>query len=643
MKSKKRLVIAIIIILILVLAIAGAVFAYVYIKTDTFRTDQELFAKYISQNAETLQKFSDSQTIKQYDNLRNVEKFESNTKIKTTYSEGGEVSNAINNLYGTIVMQKDATDDYFYADGQVILDEQKYLESEIIKDKAAYGIRFTDVVKQFVTVKDDNKFNDVASDIGIDSAKLEKIMNGIDGTVKATDAIATEDETVTLKNKYMQLVIDTIKQGKFASNKKAVITYNNNTINTKAYSVSLTSEQVENLLVQILNNLKTEDTILNNLQTSKEKYQEDIDKEINSLTSEKEVPTVRITVYEQSGSTIRTIVEIGTNKVIIENTETNGELKSNIQVSIINSDQTDEYKTQITKDSSENEENINLVTNVTKGDEQYTITWTNSMSAENTNIQFNSSLNYKKDILTASVVLQNEVAIDRDFDKKQELADNNNFVLNDAEENTRKNVIEQLKQKVPERWDARISLLKEALGIGETETSETEVPEAEMTQVDINKFNAKFEFYTGDEVSAENVKTLLNIAKNSLGSYEITPIQDPEHPDETDPDKIKYNFTRHYETKPFAGNGFYSVLVTAVPQLLAKLAVLGLKLRQPLVQRCGKAPCAPQLKLHRRKAPQRIGKQRYRDDTQYSLFSVHYLSFIIKHSFRFWKYLFSKF
>ena len=560
MKSKKRLVIAIIIILILVLAIAGAVFAYVYIKTDTFRTDQELFAKYISQNAETLQKFSDSQTIKQYDNLRNVEKFESNTKIKTTYSEGGEVSNAINNLYGTIVMQKDATDDYFYADGQVILDEQKYLESEIIKDKAAYGIRFTDVVKQFVTVKDDNKFNDVASDIGIDSAKLEKIMNGIDGTVKATDAIATEDETVTLKNKYMQLVIDTIKQGKFASNKKAVITYNNNTINTKAYSVSLTSEQVENLLVQILNNLKTEDTILNNLQTSKEKYQEDIDKEINSLTSEKEVPTVRITVYEQSGSTIRTIVEIGTNKVIIENTETNGELKSNIQVSIINSDQTDEYKTQITKDSSENEENINLVTNVTKGDEQYTITWTNSMSAENTNIQFNSSLNYKKDILTASVVLQNEVAIDRDFDKKQELADNNNFVLNDAEENTRKNVIEQLKQKVPERWDARISLLKEALGIGETETSETEVPEAEMTQVDINKFNAKFEFYTGDEVSAENVKTLLNIAKNSLGSYEITPIQDPEHPDETDPDKIQYNFKLKIERNKVDETGTDQIL-----------------------------------------------------------------------------------
>ena len=560
MKSKKRLIIAIIIILILVLAIAGAGFAYLYIKTDTFRTDQELFAKYISQNAETLQKFSDSQTIKQYENLKNVEKFESNTKIKTTYSEGGEVSNAINNLYGTIVVQKNATDNYFYADGQVILDEQKYLESEIIKDKDVYGIRFTDVVKQFITVRDDDKFNDVANDIGIDSTKLEKIMNGIDGTGKVTDAIATDSETEILKNKYMQLVIDTLKQGKFASNKKAVITYNNNTVNTKAYSVSLTSEQVENLLIQILNNLKTEDAIISNLQTSKEKYQEDIDKEINSLTSEKEVPTVRITVYEQNGNTIRTIVEIGTNKVIVENTETNGEVKSNIQVSIINSDQTDEYKTQITKNSSENEENINLVTNVAKGDEQYTISWTNSMSSTDSNIQFNSTLNYKKDILTTAIVLQNEVVIGKDFDKKQELADNNNFVLNDAEENTRKNVIEQLKQKVPERWETRINLLKEALGIGETKTPETEVPEAEMTQVDINKFNAKFEFYTGDEVSAENVKTLLNIAKNSLGSYEITPVKDPEKPEETNPDKIKYNFKLKIERNKIDEAGANQVL-----------------------------------------------------------------------------------
>ena len=34
------------------------------------------------------------------------------------------------------------------------------------------------------------------------------------------------------------------------------ITYNNNTVSAKAYTVSLTSEQVEGMIVEILNNLK---------------------------------------------------------------------------------------------------------------------------------------------------------------------------------------------------------------------------------------------------------------------------------------------------------------------------------------------------------------------------------------------------
>ena len=74
------------------------------------------------------------------------------------------------------------------------------------------------------------------------------------------------------------------------------------------------------------------------------------------------------------------------------------------------------------------------------------------------------------------------------------------------------------------------------------------------------KADAKIEFYTGDEVSAENVKTLLNIAKNSLGSYEITPIQDPEHPDETDPDKIQYNFKLKIERNKVDETGTNQIL-----------------------------------------------------------------------------------
>ena len=68
-----------------------------------------------------------------------------------------------------------------------------------------------------------------------------------------------------------------------------------------------------------------------------------------------------------------------------------------------------------------------------------------------------------------------------------------------------------------------------------------------MPQVEINKFNSKFEFYAGDQVSANNVKVLLNIVKDNLASAEITSIM-PENVSGTIRDEdIKYNFKLNIE------------------------------------------------------------------------------------------------
>ena len=42
-----------------------------------------------------------------------------------------------------------------------------------------------------------------------------------------------------------------------------------------------------------------------------------------------------------------------------------------------------------------------------------------------------------------------------------------------------------------------------------------------MSQQEINKFNAKFEWYTGENVSAENVKNLLEVVKENLNSAQL--------------------------------------------------------------------------------------------------------------------------
>lgn len=535
MKSKKILIITLII--ILVLAVAGTVFAYLFIATDIFKGDKELFAKYISQNSETLEKFTDLQTKKVYEGLKDEEKYESDTEIKATYSEGGEVSNPINNLSAKINVQKDKSEDYFYADGQISYGDEKYLEAEAIKDQEAYGIRFTDIVKQFVTVKNDSKLGEVAKDLGTDSVTLEKIMDVIDGKENATEEIISKEDVQKIKDKYMNIITNAISNGTFSSNKDAKITYNNNTVSAKAYTVSLTSEQVEGMIVEILNNLKEEDKI-------GEKYQDKINDIISNITDEKEIPAVKITVYEQNKKTIRTAIEITSlAKITVENTDENNELKTKIQISGISTETTEEYNIEITKKTDENQENVEAVLSVTNGDDTYQAGISNTLKNSDSEIQIKTIFEYKKDILTAALNLNNNIILGDSFEKKQTLA-NNNYVLNDAPAESRQKVITQLKQVVPEKMTTRMGLLMEAIGLKQNNVTETEKPESEMTQVDINKFNAKFEFFTGDEVTPENVKTLIGIAKENLGSYEINIVEDSQNSGNTtttDPEKIKYS------------------------------------------------------------------------------------------------------
>lgn len=535
MKSKKILIITLII--ILVLAVAGTVFAYLFIATDTFKGDKELFAKYISQNSETLEKFTDLQTKKVYEGLKDEEKYESNTEIKATYSEGGEVSNPINNLSAKINIQKDNTEDYFYADGQISYGNEKYLEAEAIKDQEAYGVRFTDIVKQFVTVKNDSKLGEVAKDLGTDSVTLEKIMDVIDGKENATEEIISKEDVQKIKDKYMNIITNAVSNGTFSSNKDAKITYNNNTVSAKAYTVSLTSEQVEGMIVEILNNLKEEDKI-------GEKYQDKINDIISNITDEKEIPAVKITVYEQNKKTIRTAIEITSlAKITVENTDENNELKTKIQISGISTETTEEYNIEITKKTDENQENVEAVLSVTNGDDTYQAGISNTLKNSDSEIQIKTIFEYKKDILTAALNLNNNIILGDSFEKKQTLA-NNNYVLNDATAESRQKVITQLKQVVPEKMTTRMGVLMEAIGLKQNNVTETEKPESEMTQVDINKFNAKFEFFTGDEVTPENVKTLIGIAKENLGSYEINIVEDSQNSGNTtttDPEKIKYS------------------------------------------------------------------------------------------------------
>lgn len=500
MRSNKKLIV--IISVVLTLVVASFILVYLFLLTDVFKSKEELFAKYLTQDLQVFQQNTDLQAIKIYKNIKSENGYESKTNIKMIHSEGGEISNPLNNLEAKLDVQKDNEQQYVYADGQILYEDEEYLEAEIIKERELYGVRFTDSVKQFITIKNDEKIETITNSLEIENTELQQLINIIDG-----NELTIEGKSIyTLKDKYLNIISKYIEEGIFEKQKKVTITYNDANTETNAYSVLINSEQVKSMLVEILNNVKKDIEKL------------DVDETINSLNEEWEIPTIKLIVYEQKQQTIRTVAEIGKYKITLENINQNGESKS--KINYLDENKGIESNIEISKENTDSQENFDMTINIMEPNENYVITFLNKMKLFEDKIELDTQINHKQDITTMSLILKNEIILGNDFEKNQTLNSNNNMVLNNLEEEKIKLFIEKLEPIVSQKTNERINMLKQKFGMNDEQNVQLE-NEEQITQMEINKFNSKFEFYTGDEVSAENVKMLLDIVKNHMANYEI--------------------------------------------------------------------------------------------------------------------------
>lgn len=261
----------------------------------------------------------------------------------------------------------------------------------------------------------------------------------------------------------------------------------------------------------------------------KEEILRQIEEITNKVKESIEVSSIKITVYEQKQKTIRTIIEMGVHKIIIENVEQENSIITNINYSNL-----------------VDENDIELIFKCQK-------------QVVNNEVKVNMEISQKRKITTKSLKIENIISVKNNFEKTETLTSSNYLVINSIKnEAKRKEIIELLKKIVPEKVEEKIKLLKEKLGIdveqnenNNQENIQTEENEVEMSQVEINKFNAKFEFYTGEEVSAEKVKKLLEIVKNNNSGYIIGSATDEDNEEKKNITIYikKDNFKEETETK----------------------------------------------------------------------------------------------
>ncbi len=555
MRSVSKKVAIIVILIVLILGICGGVFAYLFLATDTFKDEQELFFNYFSQDLEKTKELLKLKTIENYQTLKSNATYEENNTINVKYAQGGEISNPYNNLSISLKNQKD--NDYNYKDFKILFEEQSAIQIEAIKKADTYGIRFSNLLKQFVTLLNGERIDG----LDIDDETLVKMKAIIeDDSSYFQNMIISSQELQNLENKYLTVITQSLKQGVFSKQANVVTTIGTENIETNTYSVDLTAYQFQNLLIELLNNLKIDEIIMGKIEEisgSSQNFVNTIDNLIRQV-EDKDYKPVKITLYVNSGNTVKTELKSDDFTINIESNSDNGNGSTKIEYT--NSDGESKIFT-ITKQLSEYQENFDIIYSVKTNEEEYEYSITLESNFERTDIAFG----YKKDITEIVISLENDITTN--VGEQIELTTENSINLNETVEPNLSVTLNVLNVQVPEKLKSRYDLLiqklqaqefldmvKEKYNIffgEEVEEEPTEPEEQEpnltgeeeptseaddLTTAEVNRFNAMFEFYSGTGISGKNVKQLLEITKEHLESVNIEVL-----PEENNKEEITLN------------------------------------------------------------------------------------------------------
>ena len=532
--GNKKIVLVVVILIIILIAILVAGFTYLYLETDTFKGSKELFQKYFAQNGEMLNELSNSQAIAKNKELTSQDKYTSNTEITTKYSEGGEISNPFNELTIKFENQKYSNSSN-YADLQLLFNDENTAEIEAIRDNDIYGIRFTDILKQFVSIK---KGADLTG-TGLNEDVVNAVINAIEESPNVSNELTTQ------KDKYQTILTDALNLATYTSQKNSIITLDGATVKANQYTATLESNQTKNLIVQVLEGLKTDDFILDKVDKSssitginKEQFVDSIDEIINNLEINQNISPIQISVYEHNEVLIRTIFTLGTNSITVENSKDNGQNTMKIIFSSVNSDQEDNIEIDISKTAINEQENYDIKLKLVNGNDEYEFSIQVMSNIASDSMESNITLGYTKNITEIQLNIVNKIDTTVSENK---ISEESNVILTDLDAERKASTMNTIMTQVLPRFEAKIQDLTDKLQITQeldsiinnlnnnsttgNEQNPGNTEDNQLSQVEINRFNAKFEFYTGDSVTAETVKTLLNEVAGNLKSVELDQIE----------------------------------------------------------------------------------------------------------------------
>lgn len=477
-KSKKIVVILIIVVLLIIIA-GGVLLAY--FTTDIFRGNKESFFKYVTQIGDTKDGFIES-NVKQYFEKKTTNSYtnEGNFTVNATDSEVVNIDN-LNNFNISFSGQTDNTNSKTQQNVSINYSDSVTFPVIYRKIGNQVGLQTDYIGSKFINVETD-KIADLQGD---ETESIKDISNVVTDIEQVKNISFTQEEL----NPYMN-VLQNIDDDKFS---------NVNDANGTGYQLSLSGDELKDVLVQLLEALKNDQATLEKLngyikeiKNSANITTNDIDELIQDIQNNNELSNENfsVIVYKKSGRTSKIVVSLN-------------EVKIDIQK--VANDSIAEYD--ITANLNYNNENLNITGKI------------NFDGLDGQNVKETYELGLESGAKVYNYKVENNVSF-TDSASVEDFTTDNSMVLTNYEEEAVNNFLMAVDQRLAEVNAFQM----EELGVAEDQNPImhlipnlgvysdmiNNLSKPKVSEEDVATFNQKFEVYQSTNLQGVTVRGLLS-------------------------------------------------------------------------------------------------------------------------------------
>ena len=372
--KKKGIIIAIVIIILLIVIAVGGVMLYLF--TDLFKSNQTLFLKYIDQTIQGMKYETNDQT-KDIIEAQKENPYQIKGALNFDY-DGSENKQAeiLKQIKVELETNANGQEEKTYTKASVLYQNQNLFNLEYANSNNIYALKSDEIVTAFIGVRNEN-LKVLAQKLGMqDNLNIPDSITPID----YEDLLnISEEEKQHISDTYLPVIVNNIEKSKYSKQSNIPITKEGVEYNTTAYRVDLTSEDIANISVKLLETLKQDSITLNFIATKAkilnlpEEYTQvnnltkQIDEQIKKIEDSEKSPEngVSIVVYEEKGQTVLTEIIVKNNvKFTLYASNTNQ--KNSIYVMAENLSTSNDYNTvemQVTQTKTAKQTNTEILVN----------------------------------------------------------------------------------------------------------------------------------------------------------------------------------------------------------------------------------------------------------------------------------------